>query len=136
MKERTWQAILTILGGVIAGIEGFVSAWWINKLQRDGEQAAALQNRRREFLAFMAQFRAQANWQYRKDEFYLFLRNVTPNFHHASSLIRKDIAAEKGQAFERFIVAVSTCDHGKNEEGNQEQLLKSIDALVLFVKES
>ena len=134
MNDRTWQVILTILGGLIAGAIGFFTGWLLNRWQRDGERSAAIENRKREFQAFLSQMRGQANWIYPAGQFSVFFKNVTPNFLHAASFIRRDFTGEKKTTFGKLVDSISNYEHGKSEAQNQERILDSIDEIYAFVE--
>lgn len=134
MNDRTWQVILTILGGVIAGVIGLLTGFVLNKWQRAAEREAGIEDRKRKFLAFLIQMRGQTNWVYPAGQFSVFFKNVTPNFLHAASFIQKDFTAEKQAAFGSLVEGISNYEHGKSENQNQERILNAIDKLAAFVE--
>lgn len=140
--DKIWEAFLVVLGGIITGGIGVFTGWLINKWQRDGDREAikhaafiAKVERRRVFLAFMAQLKSEAinthptHW----GEFW---NNKIPNLRHSAELILEDFRPQESRtAFEALIAAV--CDLTENQIynwQNKEAIIEGFGKITLFVK--
>src|SRR5271154_2485707 len=99
-NQITLEAIKLVLAGIIGGLIG---ARANDRLTRRREKDAGMANRKREFLAFMAQLLAEAQRPYPTGHFVDFYLNKSPNLRHAATLISEDIPIEKRRKFNALI---------------------------------
>jgi hypothetical protein len=81
--------ILRLIGAGIVG--GLIASFATHRFTLSREQASGIRDRRREFRAFITQFRSEsADRHHFPHEFAQFYQNKIPNLRHAASTIADD----------------------------------------------
>jgi hypothetical protein len=125
------EAIKLILAGIIGGLIG---ARANDRLTRNRERESGVANRKRDFLAFMAQLKAQAMVTH-ITEFGEFYANKIPNLRHSSELIAGDFHAGKRADFEVLVAAA--CDLTEKDiynPNNKQEIMARVEEIIAFVK--
>lgn len=122
---------------VAASIVGALSGAFVaHKLTASRERESGLRNRRREFRAFMVQFRSEAaDRHHPPNTFAEFYQNKVPNLRHAAAGITDDFSGDRRVEFERLvsIAAGFTGAQADNPQTGKKQILEAIDAIIQFV---
>jgi hypothetical protein len=136
--DKIWETILVVLGGIITGGIGLFTGWLLHNLQRAGERAAGIENRRREFLAFMAELLAEAQLHHPPNTFGTWYGNKKPNLQHAATLIRGDFAKDRRAEFDKLISIAGGFSGAEveNPQTGQKNLLKAIHDVIEFTEAS
>jgi hypothetical protein len=130
--------VFTVLGGFISGGIGFLSSWILDRMRRNKERAVSVENRRRDFLAFMEETRNEAVRTHVTKSFDFYFR-ILPKVKFAAALVRDDFTGEKRIEFNKVISDV--CDLNETDIGTashntdvRSEILKRIDNVIEFIE--
>lgn len=132
-KEMEEQAIWLVVGALISGLIGFGFAWLSDILRIRRERALAAYNRRRNFLAAMAEIRHEAsfiNYGNMGEDY----RKLLPRISYQAGLIREDFS-HVSDGFDECLISLYRLDQSKiNEPENQMVIMQTIDWFIGFVE--
>ena len=130
--DKIWETSLVVLGGVLTGIIGLITGWLLNKWQRESERISGIENRKRVFLAFMAQLKAEAIGTH-PAHWWGFYHAKIPNVRHEAELILGDFPNDRQAEFEAL--TATACDLTWDEINNKKAIMEQLGKMTLFVKE-
>jgi len=131
LEEIFLEAVKLILAGLLGGLIG---ARANDRLTRNRERESGISCRKRSFLAFMAQFKAEAVNTH-PTKWGDFFANKIPNIRHSAELIKEDFISEKRTEFETLVAGV--CDLGENDIynwNNKPEIILRTGKIIDFVK--
>jgi hypothetical protein len=132
MNLQVIAIVITVVGWPLTAFIAYRFGQHSQKLQREHAAKSAIQDRKREFLAFMQAWRVEVDRRYLESGG--FARNpsayadVVSEFRAAAEMIRKDFTRDSRTKFEQLVSTVSSCraiDHKK--------VVQAIDELVAHV---
>ena len=127
------QIILEVIRVVLAGIVGgLIGARANDRLTRHRDRDAGIANRRREFLAFMAQAKAEALGTH-PAYWWEFYHNKRPNVRHEIEMIIGDLSARERAELEDL--ASAACDLNEIQIHNRQGIMENLEKITVFVKE-
>ncbi len=137
------QIISHIASGVVGGLAVAVASHYLTKdreRQRDlklRQLAAddALTGRRRDFRAFLVQFRSEAaDRPHPANTFADFYQNKIPNLRHAADAVADDFTGDRRVEFDRLVsVAAGFTGAQATYHTGKQQIVDAIDALIRII---
>jgi hypothetical protein len=132
--------VASVAGGIIGGVigSGLIGTWRQHKLTERREKAAAMEERKSKFTAFMAQFRSEVTTQPRLQwEFSKYYLSKIPDLEREASMIRADFSESQRGKFNELIAKAkltgAQADKGETP-GGREEIAGILDAIAKFAE--
>jgi hypothetical protein len=127
--------IIRLIGAGIVG--GLIASYATHRFTLSRERASGIRNRRRDFRAFVVQFRSEAADRYHPDikYFVMFYRDKIPNLRHAAATIADDFPRQRRVKFDELVSAASSAFTAKqaSEADGRKHVIDSLDAILRFL---
>jgi hypothetical protein len=118
-----------VVGGLIATFAG-------HRLTLSRERQSGVRNRKRDFAAFVAQFRSEAADRYHaRGAFAEFYQNKVPNLRHAAATVFDDFPQKRRTEFDRLVSAAAGFTGAQADEGEtgKQRIITALDDILRFL---
>jgi hypothetical protein len=137
MVSETNQSLFELARLVGAGIVGgLIASFATHRFTLKRERDSGRRNRKRDFRAFVVQFRSEAADRYHPPQaFPTFYQNKIPNLRHAAATIADDLPPKQRAEFDKLVSIAggfTGAQAGDGDTGKQ-RIIESLDAIVRFL---
>jgi hypothetical protein len=129
----TLAEVMRLVGAGIVG--GLIASFATHRFTLSRERTSGIRNRRREFRAFVVQFRSEAADRFHwPNAFASFYQDKVPNLRHAAATVADDFHRDERTEFDKLVSIAGgfTREQADGEKGKK-RVTDSLDAILRFL---
>jgi hypothetical protein len=128
--------VTRLIGAGIVG--GLIASYATHRFTLGRERESGIRNRRRDFRAFVVQFRSEAaGWHYDSPKrFAGFYRGKVPPLRHAAATIADDFPRERRAKLDELVATTGGFIGTEADPSCRRRLIDSLDAILRFLDDA